>query len=98
MQELSKIDVDEIPHDRVGFGTKLEVKNLDTGDAVTYTIVSGDYMDLEQGHISMASPLGRAFLGCERGAEVEVELPAGVRRFEIVDLLTLSQAVEEADT
>ncbi len=97
MHELSKIDLDEIPRDRVGFGTKLNVKNLDTGDAFTYTIVSGDFMDLEKGHISMASPLGRAFLGRGKGEEVEVELPAGVRRFEIVDLLTLSDAVQADD-
>lgn len=95
MAELSKIDVNEIPEDRVGFGTKLDVKNLETGDTMTYTIVSGDYMDLEQGHISMASPLGRAFLGGKLGDEIEVELPAGTRRFEIVDMLTLPNAVDK---
>jgi transcription elongation factor GreA len=95
MQELSKIDVKEIPTDRVGFGTRLSVRNLDTGDEATYTITSGDFMDLDDGHISMASPLGRAFLGRSQGDEVDVQLPAGERRFEILDVLTLPQAVSD---
>src|SRR5690606_11826487 len=47
LHELSKIDVNAIPEDRVGFGSRLRVKNLDTGDEFTYTIVAGDYMDLD---------------------------------------------------
>jgi len=95
MSELSRIDVNDIPEDRVGFGSRLSVRNLETGDEVEYTIVAGDFMDLDKGHISMASPLGKAFMGCSQGEEVEVELPAGVRRFEIVDLLTLPRVVRE---
>jgi len=96
MQELSKIDVKQIPTDRVGFGTRLSVRNLDTGDKITYTITSGDFMDLDDGHISMASPLGQAFMGRSQGDEVAVQLPAGERRFEILDILTLPQTVSDA--
>ncbi|MEJ2187562.1 MAG: GreA/GreB family elongation factor [Gemmatimonadota bacterium] len=58
-------------------------------------MTSGDFMDLDDGHISMASPLGRAFLGRSQGDEVDVQLPAGERRFQILDILTLPQAVSE---
>lgn len=94
MKELSKIDVDSIPVDRVGFGSKLRVRNLDTGDEFTYTIVSGDYMDIDAGHISMASPLGRGLMGAKIDDEVVIQLPGGERRFRILELTTLPQMVE----
>ncbi|MGH7481635.1 MAG: GreA/GreB family elongation factor [Longimicrobiales bacterium] len=89
LSELGKIDVAALPDDRVGFGSRLTVENVDTGDVFTYTIVAGDFMDLDAGHISLASPLGRAFIGAVQGDEVVVELPAGTRSFRILELVTL---------
>ncbi|HEX7050777.1 MAG TPA: transcription elongation factor GreA [Longimicrobiales bacterium] len=94
MIELSKIDVKAIPKDRVGFGSKLRVRNLDTGDESTYTIVAGDYMDIDAGHISMASPLGRGLLGARVDEEVVITLPGGERRFRVLELTTLPEMLE----
>ncbi len=94
MHELSKIDVSAIPVDRVGFGSRLTVKNVDTGEEFTYTIVAGDYMDIDAGHISMSSPLGRGLMGARVGEVVEIELPIGPRRFEVLELTTLPQMVD----
>ena len=93
--ELASIDLDAVPTDRVGFGSKVTVKNLDTKDTVTYTIVAGDYIDLDSGQISMASPLGRGLMGRKEGEKFEVELPAGIRRFHLVELQTLNSMVAE---
>ncbi len=87
--ELASIDLKEIPTDKVGFGSKVTVKNLDTRDRITYTIVAGEYIDLDSGLISMASPLGRGLMGRKEGEKFEVELPAGKRKFEILELVTL---------
>ncbi len=95
MIELSQIDVTAIPNDRVGFGSKLRVRNLGTGDEFDYMIVAGDFMDLDAGHISMASPLGRGLLGARVDDEVAIQLPAGERRFRILELTTLHALVEE---
>jgi transcription elongation factor GreA len=95
MQELSQIDVATIPDDRVGFGSRLRVRNLATGDEFDYMIVAGDFMDLDAGHISMASPLGRGLLGTRVDDEVAIQLPAGERRFRILELKTLHALVEE---
>ena len=95
LHELSKIDVNAIPEDRVGFGSRLTVKNLDTGDEFTYTIVAGDYMDIDAGHISMASPLGQGLLGARVDDEVTIKLPVGERRFKVLELTTLPQMLEE---
>lgn len=90
--ELASIDLDAVPTDRVGFGSKVTVKNLDTRDTVTYTIVAGDFIDLDSGQISMASPLGRGLMGRKQGEKFEVQLPAGTRRFQVTDLVTLVQS------
>lgn len=95
LSELGKIDVAGIPRDRVGFGSRLRVVEVASGTETEYTIVSGDYIDLDAGHISMASPLGRAFLGSREGDEIEVQLPAGLRRYRILTLVTLPEMVAD---
>ncbi|MGI9627948.1 MAG: GreA/GreB family elongation factor [Longimicrobiales bacterium] len=94
MSELSKIDVNDLSADRVGFGSKVKVKDLAQDEVVTFTIVAGDFMDLEAGHISLASPIGRGLLGSKKGEEVAVELPVGERKFKIMELSTLPQQLE----
>ena len=93
MSELSKIDLTAIPKDRVGFGSKVKVRETNTGDEVTYTIVAGDYMDIDAGQISMASPIGSALMGKKIGETVEVQLPRGERRYIVEELTTLPEMV-----
>ena len=95
MAEVSRIDVDDMPADRVGFGSRIRARDLVLGEAVTFTIVAGDFIDLEKGHISLDSPLGRGFLGAREGDEVTIRLPAGERRFKVVELTTLPQQLAE---
>jgi transcription elongation factor GreA len=94
MQEISNIDVKAMPADRVGFGSTVKVMDFHLQEEVTFTIVTGDFMDLDRGHISMASPIGRGLMGAREDEEVTVELPVGPRKFRIVELRTLSQQLE----
>lgn len=91
--ELSNIDLTEIPSDRVGFGSRVSVRDLRTKDEETYTLVFGDYIDIETGQISMASPLGQSLLGKKVGEEVVLQLPRGERRLKIEKLTTLAEMV-----
>jgi transcription elongation factor GreA len=91
--ELSRIDVGSIAPDRVGFGSKVRLRNVGNGEVVEYNIVFGDYIDLDTNQISMASPIGRALLGRQRDDEVVVQLPRGDRTYRIVELITLPQMV-----
>ncbi|MBW3535794.1 MAG: GreA/GreB family elongation factor [Gemmatimonadetes bacterium] len=97
MSELSKIDVTALPEDRVGFGSRVVVFDHHMDEELNLTITAGDFMDLEKGHVSMASPIGRGLLGAQEGEEVVVELPVGERRFSIRELVTLPQQVGMAD-
>ncbi len=93
MGELSKVDVNAIATDRVGFGSRVTLQELKTGDKVTYNIVFGDYIDLDTNQISMASPIGRALLGKQLEEEVTVRLPRGDRQYRIIELVTLPEMV-----
>ena len=96
LSELAKINVDDMPADRVGFGSKVSVHDLVLDEVFNYTIVAGDYIDLDAGHISLASPIGQGLLGARQGEEVEVTLPVGQRRYRIVNLSTLPQQLAES--
>ena len=97
LRELSNIDVDQIAVDTAGFGSRLKVKETGSGDTFEYTITAGDFMDLDAGHISMASPLAKGLMGSKAGDTVSIELPAGERTYEILELTTLPQMVDVDD-
>ncbi len=88
-QSLSRaevIDPTKIQSDKVQFGAKLKLSNADTGDECAYQIVGPEEANLDEGRISVASPLARALLGHFVGDEVKVRLPAGERVYEILDI------------
>jgi transcription elongation factor GreA len=94
MTELSKIDVTQMAYDRVGFGSKVKIHDLELGEDFVFTITAGDFIDLDGGQVSLASPIGRGLLGAQAGEEVTVRLPAGERRYRILELSTLPQQLE----
>lgn len=93
MSELSKIDVETMPPDRVGFGSRVTIVDLDQDEELTFTLVAGDFMDLDGGQVSVASPIGQGLKGAREGEEVTVQLPVGARSYRIKKLVTLPQQV-----
>jgi transcription elongation factor GreA len=93
--ELSKIDLSDIPSDRVGFGSRVTVVDMRTREEETYTLVFGDFIDIDSGQISVASPLGQTLMGKKKGEKVSLQLPRGERKLMIKDLVTLSQMVDD---
>jgi transcription elongation factor GreA len=77
------IDPARLKGDRVVFGAKVSLENLDSGEQVAYRIVGEDEADLDAGTISVTSPIARGLIGKEQGDEVEIATPAGRRKFEI---------------
>jgi len=94
---LSDIDPSKIPNDRVGLGSRVVVQDKASGTAETFELVIPDAMDVERGHISVASPLGRALLDQRVGATVQVRLPAGVRTLKIKKLSTVHDLGDDVD-
>jgi len=91
VSELSKIDVQAMPIDRVGFGSKVTILDIEMEAEMTFTLVAGDFMDLDGGQVSLASPIGRGLLGSREGEDVTVQLPVGARRFQVKEVHTLPQ-------
>lgn len=97
MTELSKVDLSKISPDRVGFGSRVKLKDTQNGSEVLYNLVFGDFIDLDSNQISMASPIGNALIGKQLGEEVVVKLPRGDRTYKVVELTTLPQMVDAKD-
>jgi len=93
MTELSKVDTSKISVDRVGFGSRVTLQDVPNGARVSFSLVFGDFIDLDSDQISMASPIGNALLGKKLNEEVVVRLPRGDRSYRIVELVTLPQMV-----
>jgi len=94
LAEMSMIDYSKIPHDRVGLGSTVIVRDTKRDEEVTYNLVTVEEADAANGKISTTSPIGRALLGKEVGDEVRVESPGGVKRLEILKLTTIHDLVE----
>jgi len=71
---------------RVVFASTVTLQDLESGDNVTYQIVGDDEADLKVSKISISSPIARALIGKYAGDEVEVQAPAGVRSYEIIEV------------
>ena len=89
LDQLTQLANTEAPRDRVGLGSQVTVYDLDTDETDVYTVVLAEMMDIDAGHISMGSPLGRALKDRRVGDEVSLRLPAGARRLRLVTLLTV---------
>lgn len=95
LAKLSQIDLSKVPRDRVGLGSRVAVQDAGTKERETYELVIADTMDMDAGHISVASPLGRALLDHKAGETVSVRLPAGTRKLKILKVLTLHEQVHD---
>jgi transcription elongation factor GreA len=71
---------------RVVFASTVTLQDLESSENVTYQIVGDDEADLKVSKISISSPIARALIGKYAGDEVEVQAPAGVRSYEIIEV------------
>ncbi len=80
------IDPATIDSDKIVFGATVTLADLDTDKEIVYKIVGEDEANIEQGTISITSPIARALIGKEEGDLVTVRTPGGEREFEVVGI------------
>ena len=81
------IDVTTLPKvGKVVFGVTVDLINLDTDEAVTYTIVGEDEADVVKGKISYSSPIARGLIGKEEGDVAHIKTPRGDVEYEIGEI------------
>jgi transcription elongation factor GreA len=96
MAKLLQIDLTQIATDAVGLGSQITVVDQDTKEKETYHLVFGDALELEDNHVTMSSPIGRAMLGKKKGDTVLLKLPAKTRKLKIDKLVTIHDAKPDA--
>ena len=89
LSKLASIDPSQIPVDKVGLGSVVVVEDERNGARETYSLVFGDAVEFQEGHVSMGSPIGKALVGKGVGDLVILKLPAVTRRLKIIELQTI---------
>jgi transcription elongation factor GreA len=87
--ELTTIDLETIPHDTVGLGSRVKLEDLDEGGVAEFEIVVPEEVDGAQNRISLSSPLGRALIGKAEQDDIEVVTPKGKRAYMVKKLITI---------
>ena len=72
---LSMVDLSKIPTDKVSYGSKVVLLDLDTDKEVTYKLVSSEESNVKEGLISTDSPIGQSLMGSEEGDTVQIRTP-----------------------
>ena len=91
MAELSLVNLDNIPRDKVAFGSTVVVFDETKGEKIEYKLVTSEESDVSKGLISTTSPIGRSLMGKKVGDVTTVITPAGKRELEILKLTTIHE-------
>jgi transcription elongation factor GreA len=89
MGELAMVNLENIPKNKVGFGSTIVVHDLTKDEQFTYKLVTSEESDVSKGYLSTTSPIGRSLLGKEVGDTATVVTPNGKRELEILKLSTI---------
>jgi len=80
------VDPSTLAHERISFGSTVELVDQATDEEMTYTIVGGQESNPSKGLISFQSPLAKVLLGKEEGDEVSITLPTGKKTYDIEEV------------
>lgn len=94
LADLSLINMNSIPKDKVGLGSTVRVFDADKNEETEYKLVTSEESDVAAGKISTTSPIGRALLNKKTGDTTVVVTPNGKRELEILSLTTIHDEAE----
>ena len=89
-EELDRAEVVQqknIPPDVITMRSTVRLKDMDTSEEMTYQLTFPTEANYDEGKISVLAPVGTAMLGYRRGAVIEWEVPSGVRRLKVEEIL-----------
>ena len=89
LANLSLVNLNNIPTDRIAFGSRVVLFDVDRGTEIEYKLVTSEEADVGKGLISTTSPIGRSLMGKQVGDTAKVVTPNGAREFEVRSLQTL---------
>lgn len=86
INEIAQIDVSRLPQDKAGYGAIVEVYDLDQDNETKFQLVLPEDADVKVNRISISSPIGRSLMGKTEGDEVQVNIPSGTKRYEVLSI------------
>jgi transcription elongation factor GreA len=94
LADLSMVNMNNIPHDKVGLGSTVKVYDSTKNEEMEYKIVTSEESDVAAGKISTNSPIGRCLLNKKVGETAIVVTPNGKRELEVLSLITIHDQAE----
>lgn len=95
IKELSIYTVSSIPRGVVGYGSLVDLEDLESGDEIRYEMVFPEEVDMATGRISLTSPVGQALLKRVEGDEVTIQLPNGRKKYQVTGVITIHERPEQ---
>ena len=89
LAQLSLINLSNIPKDRIGFGSRVVLYDVERDAEIEYKLVTSEEADFKNGLISTTSPIGRGLIGKKVDDTVKIATPSGIREFEVRRLRTI---------
>jgi transcription elongation factor GreA len=86
LSRATMVDPSKLPKDEVVFGATVVVKDLKFGDEESFVLVGAGEEDYDAGRILVTSPLAQGLMGKKIGDKVEIPVPAGNMKFEILEI------------
>ena len=80
------VELPQGPRERVCFGCRVKIEDLDSGEVKTYRIVGPYEADIDQGLLSVTSPLARSLIGKGKDDDIVVSAPGSVKEYEILEI------------
>ncbi|MDY6304953.1 MAG: GreA/GreB family elongation factor, partial [Oribacterium sp.] len=86
LKNVEVVDADEVSTDKVSFGSKVKIHDMEEDEDLEYQIVGSKEANILQNRISNESPVGKALLGSRVGDTVSVEIPAGILKYKVLSI------------
>jgi regulator of nucleoside diphosphate kinase len=92
LDRANVVDPKEIPMDAITMRSKVRLKDLESRKEMIYSLVFPNEADVDEGRISVLAPIGTAMLGYRVGDRIEWEVPSGLRRLKVEEVLYQPEA------
>lgn len=86
LKNVEVVVEDEVDLDKINIGCKVKIKDIEFDEELVYKLVGSTEANSLKGKISNESPVGRALIGAKIGDVVEVETPAGMLKYEVLEI------------
>ena len=86
LERVQIIDETKIPKDQVFIGATVKLKDLGTNEELSYSIVTHDEANFDEGKLSVTSPIAKGLLGLKVGDTAQIKIPAGILKYKVLKI------------